>query len=230
VHIVVQRSYLQVLGNHDTVFTTEDPIMAQLIGNLDKRDDNLKGSLKTTHLGRLTPVGNIPVTKFPWNRRIVIKRMYADGKKSTLQRRPASLDMIDTIQELKNNEWGHALLTDAYAFMAEKQKVKGKPSFIIPMLQFVRIGKLMSGKPVRVMIIEEYIDPVEEGEFRKYLDNRSPIPFEFEDPEDIHRANFLCFIQHVMWERTQGYAFIGDFQGKYKFCPLFLQLFTFCRG
>jgi Alpha-kinase family len=220
VQIVSRRSYHEVVNNHATVFTTSQPIMAQLSGNLDKREDKLKGSLKTAHQGRLTPTGIVKVDEFPWTDNVAIKRMY-EGKKnpkggSSLQRQPAPLDMIDTIQELRNNDWSHAMMMDAYAFISEKRKSKGNPPFEIPAMEFVRIGRLTSQKPVRVMIIEEYIDPKIEGKFRKYLDNRSPIPFEFRNPEDTHRGNFLSFVQHVMWERSKGHAFVGDFQGLVK--------------
>jgi hypothetical protein len=49
----------------------------------------------------------------------------------------------------------------------------------------------------QIFLLEELIGKDSEGRFRKYLNNTSPFPMLFSNEDDIHRAQFLVFAQHV---------------------------------
>ena len=62
------------------------------------------------------------------------------------------------------------------------------------------------------------------GPFVKYTNNTSPEPLPNLSPDEEYRAEFLCFAQHVQWEKTGQLAFISDFQG------MIYLLFTRCHS
>lgn len=88
------------------------------------------------------------------------------------------------------------------------------PSFNIPCLKFVEAGifvkmgsevkhvKSSAARPSRSFLLEEKIPVPEGGEFIKYVHNASAVT-----------ALFLCACQHLQYDKTQGVAFVSDFQG-----------------
>ncbi|KAM6490784.1 hypothetical protein JOM56_013747 [Amanita muscaria] len=64
-----------------------------------------------------------------------------------------------------------------------------------------------------VFLIEEVIHGDEEGPFRKYLNNVSPVPLPMSCKEDDERATFLSFSQHVQYWKMKKQAFVSDYQG-----------------
>lgn len=65
-----------------------------------------------------------------------------------------------------------------------------------------------------VFLIEEVIRGDEQGPFRKYLNNVSPVPLPISCGDDDERAKFLSFSQHVQYWKTKKQAFVSDYQGK----------------
>ena len=66
-----------------------------------------------------------------------------------------------------------------------------------------------------VFLVEEVIAEDQQGSFRKYLNNVSPVPQVMSRKEDEDRASFLAFTQHVQYWRTKKQAFVSDYQGQY---------------
>ncbi|KZO89615.1 hypothetical protein CALVIDRAFT_569770 [Calocera viscosa TUFC12733] len=62
----------------------------------------------------------------------------------------------------------------------------------------------------RFYIVEEFID----GDFVKCLHNASATPPPTLSPEDMEKALFLVFLQHVIYENATGHmAVISNLQG-----------------
>ncbi|KAF8164945.1 hypothetical protein B0H34DRAFT_628755, partial [Crassisporium funariophilum] len=66
-----------------------------------------------------------------------------------------------------------------------------------------------------IYLVEEFIDPVQEGRFVKYINNSSakPLLMLLPNKEYVNTAYFLCFAQHVQYLKTGGIAYISDLQG-----------------
>ncbi|CAK5279012.1 unnamed protein product [Mycena citricolor] len=58
-------------------------------------------------------------------------------------------------------------------------------------------------------MIEELI----ESPFVKFVHNRAPIPHLAPTHPLFYVAEFLCFTQHVQYEKSGGLVFISDYQG-----------------
>ncbi|KIL56955.1 hypothetical protein M378DRAFT_88544, partial [Amanita muscaria Koide BX008] len=119
--------------------------------------------------------------------------------------------------------WARSLLNLVYDFIAEETKHSfGRIPFHIPQFRFIDSALAMephdSGTRGRrwknVFLIEEVIRGDEEGPFRKYLNNVSPVPLPMSCKEDDERATFLSFSQHVQYWKTKKQAFVSDYQGK----------------
>ncbi|KAG6827183.1 hypothetical protein H0H93_015788 [Arthromyces matolae] len=83
-------------------------------------------------------------------------------------------------------------------------------------MYFVSAGIAISeSEPKQVFLVEEHINtsPDTGGMWVKYLNNDSPVPKLFKDPERTCRSLFLSFSQHVQYELTEGNVFISDYQG-----------------
>ncbi|KAJ7139357.1 hypothetical protein C8R44DRAFT_605639, partial [Mycena epipterygia] len=101
------------------------------------------------------------------------------------------------------------------------------PPPTIPRMRYVQValasqdvgGAQTSTSPTALFLIEEFIDETQEGDFRKYINNRTPVPVEFPDDDVANqdRSLFLAFAQHWQYKRTHGLVFVSDFQGKYSF-------------
>ena len=130
---------------------------------------------------------------------------------------PAAITRM--IMELRCLVWAQALLEIVYDLMTEFDfENGGSPDGLNrPVFQFVAASLAVEqGKETRdtqAFLVEELIS---EGRFRKYLDNASPIPCLFppDDVENLERAEFLAFTQHVQYWKTNKLVFVADYQGK----------------
>ncbi|KAF8574686.1 hypothetical protein K439DRAFT_1371784, partial [Ramaria rubella] len=108
--------------------------------------------------------------------------------------------------------WGEGLLALVYGFMEREESICGPPTFSIPQMCFVEAAMvIIQGHEPRVLLGEELISVVDDGGFRKYLDNAHAIPFDDLNVKDRFHAEFLCFTQHVQWVKTGAKAFIADY-------------------
>jgi len=100
--------------------------------------------------------------------------------------------------------------------MAESKK----RSFDLPRMRFVQCGLAVSkaNSDRSAYLLEEFIDTGHDVDwFVKYVNNDSAKPRSFKHPEKDLRAQFLSFAQHVQFWKTNGAAFVSDFQGKFMF-------------
>lgn len=115
--------------------------------------------------------------------------------------------------------WAQALLDIVYAFVAEGTESLGRPPFHIPQFRFVELAlalerSLDDGRQKNaVFLVEEVIAKDQQGLFRKYLNNVSPIPLSMTCKADSDRAKFLAFSQHVQYWKTKKQVFVSDYQG-----------------
>ena len=120
--------------------------------------------------------------------------------------------------ELNCLGWASALMNVVYKFIEKEEEVQGKrPSFEVPEMRFVQCGLAIADidNEKTAYLVEEVIDNTEEGWFVKYLNNDSAIPRVFSCKDWTTRSEFLSFAQHVQFLKTDGTAYVSDFQGKY---------------
>jgi hypothetical protein len=116
--------------------------------------------------------------------------------------------------------WAQALLNIVYEFVAKETENLGQPPFQVPKFRFVEMALAMEralddGRQKNaVFLVEEVIAEDQEGQFRKYLNNVSPIPLPMTSHEDNNRGKFLAFTQHVQYWKTRKQVFVSDYQGK----------------
>jgi len=133
---------------------------------------------------------------------------------------PAAITRM--IMELRCLVWAQALLDVVYDLIsAFDLKNGGSPHDLNrPLFQFVAASlAIEQGKEKRetqAFLIEELISEPHEGRFRKYLNNASPIPCQFpgNNLENLERAEFLAFTQHVQYWKTNKLVFVADYQGE----------------
>ena len=98
----------------------------------------------------------------------------------------------------------------------------GEPPFQIPQFRFVESALTMEVSPDdsakqkaarAIFLVEEVITEDQQGPFRKYLNDVSPVPLMMSRKEDKDRVSFLAFTQHVQYWKTKK-AFVSDYQGK----------------
>ncbi|KAJ7460011.1 hypothetical protein B0H11DRAFT_1663001, partial [Mycena galericulata] len=128
----------------------------------------------------------------------------------------------DLMIELKSSVWSACLLEDVYDGVDQYALPKLEPPPLLPRMRFVGVAFATEGKQAKdlngtkpsrsVFLVEELIDERIQGAFRKYINNRRPIPATFTDPADRTRASFLAFSQHWQFKRTHGLAFVSDYQ------------------
>ncbi|KIL54342.1 hypothetical protein M378DRAFT_182577 [Amanita muscaria Koide BX008] len=113
--------------------------------------------------------------------------------------------------------WAQALLDLVYNFVAAALPACGEPPLPVPQMRFVGAGLAVttSTEGQTTYLVEEFIDPVTEGPFTKYLNNDSPEPFRFPDPALNTRALFLSFSQHVQYMKTKCLVFVSDYQANF---------------
>ena len=118
--------------------------------------------------------------------------------------------------ELNCMGWGSALMCSVYEFMAGWRAELGSPTFEILEMRFVQCGlALDTTNEHMAFLLEEFIDSEKANGswFVKYLNNNSAKPRVFSNMAQTLRAEFLSFAQHVQFWRTNGLAFVSDFQG-----------------
>ena len=69
-------------------------------------------------------------------------------------------------------------------------------------------------RKVNSWLIEERIDPEEEGRWRKFINNDSPVPLHMQTESDVERGEFLAFSQHYQYLWSGKLAFVSDYQGE----------------
>jgi len=123
--------------------------------------------------------------------------------------------------ELNCIGWASALMMCVYDFVKESEACHGLPPFDVPHMQYVQCGLAISKSEAHhhgnsAYLLEEYIETdmtSSKNWFVKYLNNSSARPRQFEDSHKTERAQFLSFAQHVQFWKTEGLAFVSDFQG-----------------
>ena len=118
--------------------------------------------------------------------------------------------------ELNCMGWGSALMASVYDFIASCAGDLGPPPFEVPQMRFVQCGlALDTGNDRTAFLLEEHIDltAANGSWFVKYINNSSARPRVFSNKEKACRAEFLSFAQHIQFWKTNGLAFVSDFQG-----------------
>ena len=120
--------------------------------------------------------------------------------------------------------WAQVLLDIVYQFIEEMIKTVRQPPFNIPSFRFVKSALAVKRSPQdtstsrqdpgRVFLVEEVIQEKEEGRFRKYMNNVTPIPMLMDSETDKEAAEFFAFSQHVQYFKTKKLVFVSDYQGK----------------
>lgn len=112
--------------------------------------------------------------------------------------------------ELNILGWATTMMNIVYKFIAVREKDVGKPMFGVPAMRFVCAGlAICQTETKEPYLVEEWID----GQFVKYIHNRSGHPRHFDDAEYDLRARFLSFCQHVQFLKTDKSAYVSDYQG-----------------
>ncbi|KAJ7075214.1 hypothetical protein B0H15DRAFT_757061, partial [Mycena belliarum] len=108
--------------------------------------------------------------------------------------------------------------SDDARFLSKPDSPKFCP--FIPRMRYVQVALAtdgtVDGKPGgenSLFLLEEVINSETEGEFRKYINNKSAVPTDFKDARFISRAEFLAFTQHYQYICTHGLVFVSDYQG-----------------
>lgn len=193
-----------------------------------------RGAFKTVYPGYLT-LNHLRDEGLGQKRgeRIAVKRMfYTDGKnnrgKSKIKRYTGLDDKTRVCREGTLHFTADALMDFAYAFIARENKVKGPPPFEIPEIRFVEAGVILvhgalgtSGPSTagpstirHAYLVEELIEEDHlDNFFIKYLHNASAKPVLQPNHPRWELSQFLCFVQHVQYEKTNGLVYISDFQG-----------------
>lgn len=123
--------------------------------------------------------------------------------------------------EVACNSWAQALLDLVYDFIAKGMCQSGPPRFHIPKFHFVELAIAMEHLALNagnqkdvVFLVEEVIKGDQQGPFRKYLNNVSPVPLAMNCNKDNIRAKFLAFTQHVQYWKRKKQVFVSNYQGK----------------
>ena len=135
---------------------------------------------------------------------------------------PSAVARIE--MELKCIIWAQALLQLSYDYIKIFDNVNGPPPPHLmnpPQFWFVYaalgVEQGKTSRDARAFLLEEDIDEVAEGGFRKYFNNTSPVPCKFSERQDTIenklRADFLGFTQHFQFWKTGKLVFVADYQG-----------------
>lgn len=122
---------------------------------------------------------------------------------------------------MNNSEWAHVLLKFAYSHIDGVLLRKEQPEdFYVPRFTYINVAlcRAQGSDKEKVFLIEDLISESLEGKYIKYVHNSRPKPSIFAEEWGgvwLQNANFLCFLQHVQFEKTSHLAFILDFQGAY---------------
>ena len=120
--------------------------------------------------------------------------------------------------ELNCIGWASALMVLVYNFIEKQESILGRPDFQIPQMRYVHAGLAISQcEDKAAFLLEAYIESDAEngGWFVKYLNNNSAKPRTFANKDQMIHAQFLSFVQHVQFWKTDGLVFISDLQGMF---------------
>ncbi|KAG2043748.1 hypothetical protein BDR03DRAFT_850993 [Suillus americanus] len=188
------------------------------------------GAFKTAHPGWLTlsplPSNGLGV----WTQQdVVVKRPFhrnsshdAAGS-STLKILCYALtdELKQLLKESNVLYWAKALLDFTYEYIDYCiNAASTPPSFQIPRVCFVEAGIALafshhSSNIQAVYLLEERVtfDPTGDETFTKFIHNKDCGPSLDEDEYGYDLAVFLAFTQHIQYAKTEGLAFISDYQG-----------------
>jgi len=169
------------------------------------------GTFKTAHPGRILSQSEHIPTCFA--QKICVKQSYRQGSGHTISRYRSSEAHGKLVKEIVCLDWATILLDLTYGFIEGAVAEYGQPLGGIPQLRFVR-AMLADAPSIRAhFLIEEWIG--DNVEFVKYINNGRPVSCAGVDAsEEVHRiAEFLCFAQHVQYNKTHGLVYTSDYQG-----------------
>ena len=109
--------------------------------------------------------------------------------------------------------WASALMGLVYDHINDYTRLHGPVPLTIPSMHFVKSALAIAEDTHDTFLLEEVIDDAMGGTFVKYIGNGSAQPYDFLQGDDIHRAEFLSFAQHLQYLKTDRLAFVSDFQG-----------------
>ena len=159
-----------------------------------------------------------------WNSTsVAIKQCFYKSSSGTRVLYDKHFQLMKLTAELNCLRWASALMGLVYNFINEYEETNGlspSESFPIPNMVFVKSALAISETDQEVFLLEEVIDEEVDGPFIKYIGNGSVKPYDFLEPKERHRGEFLSFCQHVQFLKTKGLAFVGDFQGKHELMKL----------
>jgi hypothetical protein len=118
--------------------------------------------------------------------------------------------------EINCLRWASALMGLVYDYVDKYIVKSGPPPFSVPRMCFVKNALAVVQESHDTFLLEEVIDEGSEGRFIKYIGNGQAQPFDFLAGEEMHRARFLSFCQHLQYVKTKCCAYVGDFQGERK--------------
>ncbi|KAJ7807944.1 hypothetical protein B0H13DRAFT_1928707 [Mycena leptocephala] len=179
-----------------------------------------RGGFKLTSFGRSSK----PLLGSAGNLDICAKRTYYEKKVNGITHyfpHPSPRQGQDLITEVLCNVWSACLLNEVYAGIDKYISMASTSPPWIPKMRFVEVAFATDGKQTdmdngrqrTVLLLEEVINETEEGPFRKFVNNRAPVPTTFKDQRNIDTAAFLAFTQHWQFKMTHGLAFVSDYQG-----------------
>ncbi|KAJ7192034.1 hypothetical protein GGX14DRAFT_380515, partial [Mycena pura] len=134
-------------------------------------------------------------------------------------------EFTKTVTEANLLFWGISLFQFTYSFIDNRiLKAAQPPPFSIPCLRFVFGGvdvvhEVSQGATAgattticRAYLVDEFM-PGGNSEFMKFVHNGNAVPWLDEDDPLYNLVQFLCFTQHVQYEKSGGLVFISDYQG-----------------
>ncbi|KAJ3760083.1 hypothetical protein EV360DRAFT_40552 [Lentinula raphanica] len=105
-----------------------------------------------------------------------------------------------------------SLLDHVQAYVQQVAEKKTCPLPIYP-LRFVPAAITLldsdGGSKSATFIVEDRIN----GIWQKYVGNANAKPVMHPDQPGYERAQYMCFLQHLQFEKTRGLAYISDWQG-----------------
>ncbi|KAF7326236.1 Kinase-like protein [Mycena kentingensis (nom. inval.)] len=171
------------------------------------------GTFKRCWFGQLTSSDPKVERFFDSSEGIVAKQALIRGADGGLEVAPAKQQGPLLYTELNVMRWANALMLTVYTFvenvLEEKQAEDPgwKPRATIPKCSFVECGLAVeqgTRETSGVYLVEERIG----GRFKKFMNNDSAVPFSSDT-----FSQFLAFSQHVQYIKSEGMAYVNDYQG-----------------
>ncbi|KIO08753.1 hypothetical protein M404DRAFT_22604 [Pisolithus tinctorius Marx 270] len=190
------------------------------------------GGFKTTHhayllLNPVVPSGLGSLPRHP----VVLKRPYHGGDSANKQykRYVLAQELPLLFQEANILYWAKSLLQMTYEYINLAIRDAADisiPAWIanIPHLHFVEAGLALvysttskgpstsAGSVVAAYLLEERIE-CGDSKFMKFIHNVQYSSLLKPDHNTFHIAEFLIFMQHIQYMKTDGLAYISDYQG-----------------